>query len=94
MTTSVTPLQSICHCGNITITLPRLPEWVMECQCTLCRRYSTAWGYFQSNELAFEQTGEGTRKYVWGDKELEFHFRATCGCVSTVRHCRQIVSAE
>lgn len=87
MSTASKPLQSICHCGAITVTLSRPPEYVNECQCTICRRYAAAWGYYQSNELQIEQKGAGTKKYVWGDGDNEFHFCDHCGCVSGSTNC-------
>ncbi len=40
-----------CHCGACTVRLPRTPETVTQCNCSLCR--STGWRgvYFSSDEL-------------------------------------------
>ncbi|PQE04367.1 glutathione-dependent formaldehyde-activating enzyme protein [Rutstroemia sp. NJR-2017a BBW] len=79
-----TPLRSTCHCGAISITAPRLPEYINQCQCTICRRYGAAWGYYHPDEVKIETLGEKEkviRKYVWGDRDLEFCFCGGCGCV-------------
>lgn len=80
-TPAAASLKSTCHCGAISLTANRMPELINECQCTICRRYAAAWAYYYSNEVDFQQKGK-TRKYVWGDGDLEFHFCETCGCVS------------
>ena len=75
-------LRSTCHCGAITVILPRHPEEINECQCTICRRYAAAWGYYKVDEVKFDiKEGAKLSKYVWGDKEKSFDSCATCGCV-------------
>jgi len=81
-----TPLRSSCHCGAVTVTVPRLPEYINVCQCTICRRYGAAWGYYHPDEVKIEtkQLGSkpnGIRQYVWGDRDLTFNFCDNCGCV-------------
>ena len=40
-----------CHCGACTIRLPRTPDYVAHCNCSLCR--TTGWRgvYFSSDEV-------------------------------------------
>lgn len=80
---SITPVTATCHCGAVTIQTPGLPREINECQCTLCRRYAAAWAYYDPKEVNISVTGGSpTTKYVWGDRELEFHFCSGCGCVT------------
>lgn len=75
-------LKSTCHCGNITVIVPRLPEEINECQCSICRRYAAAWGYYKVDEVKFDiKEGAKVLKYAWGDKERSFNFCENCGCV-------------
>ena len=75
-------LKSICHCGNIAITLPRTPEEINECQCTICRRYAAAWCYFKVDEVKIDIKDDAkVQQYIWGDKERGFKFCSNCGCV-------------
>lgn len=77
-----TPIKATCHCGAISVTAPRTPEHLNECQCTICRRYAAAWAYYSANEVTIEKrSGSNTRAYIWGDRDLEFHFCDHCGCV-------------
>jgi hypothetical protein len=75
-------LKSTCHCGAITVIVPRQPEEINECQCTICRRYAAAWAYYKVDEIEFDlKEGAKLSQYVWGDKEISFNFCENCGCV-------------
>lgn len=55
------------------------PDGATACNCTVCRRYGVLWIYdFEGKSVSI--TGE-TSCYARG-KALEFHFCATCGCVT------------
>lgn len=70
-------VQGSCHCGNVHIELPHAPEWVADCNCSLCRR--TAWrtAYYPPEQVSI--TGE-TTAYIWGDRMIGIHHCPTCGC--------------
>jgi hypothetical protein len=80
---SIAPVKATCHCGAVTIQTPGRPREINECQCTICRRYAAAWAYYDPKEVRISVTGSSpTKKYVWGDRDLEFHFCSVCGCVT------------
>ncbi|MEE4210601.1 MAG: hypothetical protein V2I43_15210, partial [Parvularcula sp.] len=35
-----------CLCGTISVTLDRRPDFIHDCNCTLCRKAGAGWGYF------------------------------------------------
>ena len=75
-------LKSSCHCGNFTVIVPRQPDEINECQCTICRRYAAAWAYYKVNQVKIDKKeGAELSGYVWGDKERSFNFCANCGCM-------------
>ncbi|KIW32835.1 uncharacterized protein PV07_04352 [Cladophialophora immunda] len=77
-----TPITATCHCGGITVTAPRRPAYVNECQCTLCRRYAVAWAYYDPAEVKVDiKEGAATTKYIWGDRDHSFDFCSKCGCM-------------
>ena len=41
-----------CHCGRATIRMPRKPDSVTECNCSLCTKTGFRGVYFGSDELA------------------------------------------
>ena len=75
-------LKGSCHCGAVTFELPRPPEWRNECNCSICRRLGTLWGYFLEKEVRFTGKPDATETYVWGDRMLAFHRCRTCGCTT------------
>ena len=53
------------------------------CQCSICRRYGAEWIYYRVPEVDIQnKEGTSTKKYIWGDRMLEFHFCDHCGCVT------------
>ncbi|KAI6910015.1 hypothetical protein KC318_g3538 [Hortaea werneckii] len=83
ISTSPSTHSSKCHCGAITLRVRRLPDHINVCQCTICRRYGAAWGYYDREEVQIECQPETatTRQYIWGDGNVAFNFCERCGCV-------------
>ena len=74
-------LEGHCHCGAARWTLAELPQSVTACSCTICRRYGVLWAYGHI-EHDIKVTGEtNTYRRLDGDS-IDFHFCATCGCVT------------
>lgn len=67
-----------CHCGAVQVSVPQAPEHVLECHCTICRRYAALWAYYPKSEVTL--TGE-TDTYVWGRRYITYHRCGACGCV-------------
>ncbi|MGB5558597.1 MAG: GFA family protein [Paracoccaceae bacterium] len=76
-------LTGSCHCGKIHWNFNGDPGSATACNCTICRRYGVLWIYDYEGER-ITLTGP-TSTYLWGDKELEFHFCPDCGCVACWR---------
>ena len=78
-------MRAACHCGAVRFEIARAPEWVLDCNCTICRRYGALWAYYPGPDQAqlVSRPGPGvTSTYLWGDRELAFHRCKTCGCVT------------
>lgn len=75
-------LTSTCHCGAVEITVPRAPEKVTLCNCSMCRRYGALWGYYLPRDVVVKAGPDATQGYVWGDKVIRFVRCANCGCVT------------
>ncbi len=68
-----------CMCGLTQLSVGKRPEYINECNCTLCRKSGARWGYFNPAEV--EVTG-ATQAYSRGDKDepvIEIHFCPKCG---------------
>ncbi len=75
-------LSAICHCGAVRIEVPRKPETLTDCNCSICRRYGTLWAYYKRSEVCVNGAPGSAAEYVWGDKTLKFVRCRTCGCVT------------
>ena len=78
-----------CHCGAVTVGLPRLPDEITRCNCTVCTKLGTTWGYFDPAEVTIG--GGPLQSYVRADMAepcLELHRCARCGCVVDWRDIR------
>lgn len=75
-------LKGNCHCGAIQIEIPRIPDAVTSCNCSICRRIGGLWAYFDISEVKIDGHPEHTDGYIWGDKTLRTVRCKTCGCVT------------
>ena len=75
-------LRAACHCTAVRFQLPAAPEWVLDCNCTICRRYGALWVYPKPGEVTFVSGTDATDAYVWNGRGLAFHRCKTCGCVT------------
>ena len=76
-------LVAACHCGRATIRLPRRPEQITQCNCSLCTKTGFRGVYFGSDELVIE--GE-FHSYVRDDIKEPFLATHRCAHCGTVTH--------
>jgi hypothetical protein len=68
-----------CLCGQVHVTLETRPEYINECNCTLCSKSGARWGYFSPAQVSIDGATKG---YSRADKEApnaEVHFCTECG---------------
>jgi len=75
-------IEGSCHCGAVRFTYPRQPDWLTDCNCSVCRRYSTLWAYARVSEITLSSAADATLAYIHGDKTLAMHSCKTCGCTT------------
>lgn len=75
-------ISTTCHCGAVSIRIPRAPETLTNCNCSICRRYGTLWAYYRQEEVEVSGAPCATESYAWGDHTLRFVRCSTCGCVT------------
>ncbi|ASI91025.1 GFA family protein [Vibrio mediterranei] len=71
-----------CHCGNITLSFANWPANLTSCNCSVCRRYGTLWGYYEPDSVTVSVLRQPTTAYQWGDGFIDFHHCPECGCVT------------
>jgi hypothetical protein len=77
-----TVIQSTCHCGAVSIAIPRAPAAVTNCNCSVCRRYGALWAYFDASEVKVVARPDAVDEYRWADRSLAFVRCHACGCVT------------
>jgi hypothetical protein len=81
-------VRAACHCGSVRITIEPAPVWVLDCNCSICRRYGALWAYAwdriatRALDVTLVQGAEALEAYIWGDRELGFHRCRHCGCIT------------
>jgi hypothetical protein len=77
-------IEATCHCGAVKVQVPKAPETVTDCNCSICRRLGVLWAYYDPAEVVMETSDEALVSYVRHDKDGDGHlaFRRcrTCGC--------------
>ncbi len=73
-------IRGSCHCGAIAFEVERTPEWITECNCSICRRIGAQWAHFEEHEVELSVPANATIAYVHGDRTLALHTCKTCGC--------------
>jgi hypothetical protein len=71
-----------CLCGQLRVETAKRPDYVNECNCTLCAKTGAQWAYFHPDEVTV--TGEA-RGYSRADKDApnaEIRFCETCGATT------------
>ena len=58
-------LELSCLCGQVRLTTSKRPDFVNECNCTLCGKSGVRWAYFDPSEVVIEGTTKGQCR---GDK--------------------------
>jgi hypothetical protein len=72
-------LKLSCHCGLVRVAIGRQPEYVNECNCTLCRATGARWAYFHPSEVSVEGTAKGYCRPDKDDPAAQVGFCARCG---------------
>ena len=78
-------MTNTCACGSVTVTVKRKPDFVNDCDCTLCRKSGGVWGYFTSEEVNVDGR---TMAFARADKAVpivEIHSCAVCGSTTHSR---------
>ena len=78
----MTELVASCHCGRATITLPRKPESVTQCNCSLCTKTGFRGVYFPSEELVIEGAFDSYVREDLKQPYLANHRCKTCGILT------------
>jgi hypothetical protein len=72
-------LIAACHCGRATIRLPRTPDYVNRCNCSMCVKTGFLGIYFASDEIEIAGTFDGYVRTDLDETYLTLFRCANCG---------------
>jgi len=75
-------IRASCHCGSVNLEIEAPPTEVIECNCSLCRRYGVLWAYYALDQVRVLTSDPPTKVYVWNGRTTEFQHCQNCGCVT------------
>lgn len=75
-------IKGSCHCGAVTFELAETPEWLTDCNCSLCRRIGALWAHVDPAQVTVTLGEDATFVYIQGDKRVALHTCKTCGCTT------------
>jgi hypothetical protein len=73
-------IESSCVCGAVRLAISRAPDELVDCNCSICRRYAARWAYYPLKDVIVP--GGLTDVFMLGPKKIEFHRCKICGCVT------------
>ncbi|HEY5723835.1 MAG TPA: aldehyde-activating protein [Allosphingosinicella sp.] len=68
-----------CHCGLVRIELRKRPDYIHECNCSLCSGLGVRWAYLHPSEMSVEGETEGYCRNDKADPSAEIRFCPKCG---------------
>ena len=71
-----------CLCGKVHIRTAKRPDYIHECNCTLCSKSGARWGYFDPSDVTVQGESTGYSRADKDDPGAEIHFCATCGATT------------
>ena len=72
-------LKLSCLCGQIRAELSKRPDFIHECNCTLCSKTGARWGYFHPSEVSVDGNAKGYCREDKEDPAAEIRFCKNCG---------------
>jgi hypothetical protein len=73
-------IESSCVCGAVRLAITHAPDELVDCNCSICRRYAALWAYYSLKDVIVP--GGLTDTFMQGPKKIEFHRCKICGCVT------------
>lgn len=68
-----------CLCGQLRVETAQRPDFVNECNCTLCSKTGAQWGYFHPIEVHVAGVSQGFSRADKDVTNAEIRFCPTCG---------------
>ncbi len=74
-------IEASCHRGAVRLEVARAPRRLLDCNCSICRRYGGLWAYYTAGSVRFRYRKRDVDTYAWGDRMLRCVRCRHCGLV-------------
>ncbi|MBV8683615.1 MAG: hypothetical protein JO111_12130 [Caulobacteraceae bacterium] len=75
-------LKLSCICGQVNIEIDKKPQYINECNCTLCGKSGARWGYFHPSEVAVGGATHGYSREDKAEPNSQIRFCQKCGATN------------
>ena len=75
-------LKANCHCGGVALTLAKRPDFINDCNCSLCSASGAIWGYFSCEEVEVTGPTQTYRRQDYQTPAVQLHSCETCGATT------------
>ena len=72
-------LTASCHCGEVRVEIAALPDYIHECNCSLCAKTGARWGYSGPDQVSVTGATRGYARTDKPDPTAETRFCPGCG---------------
>ncbi len=72
-------LKLSCLCGEVRLSTEKQPDFVHECNCTLCSKSGARWAYYHPSDISVEGATKSYSRQDKDDPAAALQFCATCG---------------
>ncbi len=76
------PLTGECICGSVRFELKKDPRWLVDCNCSACRKLGALWAHMHVEDVVLHCSPSDTLCYTRGDANIGFHSCILCGCTT------------
>lgn len=75
-------LSLFCHCGRVTVQIAKRPDFIHECNCTLCQKTGAIWGYFEPAEVTIQGETAGYSRDDKAEAGVAVRFCSKCSATT------------
>jgi len=68
-----------CHCGAVSFTVEGVPEEVMDCNCSICRRKGALLWFVPSPAFRLDSGADALQTYTFNREAIRHRFCTRCG---------------
>ena len=72
-------IEAKCHCGAVRIRVPALPDYVIDCNCSICRKNGALWAPHPCGSIEIAADPNSVTEYVWGPATIRTIHCRICG---------------